>query len=123
MTTQSLSEYKWKNRLIVVFSDSEKLEKQLYEFKNEAKAFQERKLIVIQAAPKTSRILMPEMSGWQDSNLYQEMKLEKKTDFEIILVGLDGEVKLRQQKLLETKKLFDFIDSMPMRQSEIQKHN
>lgn len=123
MSSQSLSEYQWKNRLVVIFSDSEELEKQLYEFKNETKAFQERKLLLIQVASGRSRILIPEICEWQDSKLYQDLKIEKKPDFEIILIGLDGGMKLRQQELLETKKLFDIIDSMPMRKAEMRENN
>ena len=45
----------------------------------------------------------------------------KKSDFRVLLIGLDGGKKLDQTKMLSVKKLFNIIDSMPMRQAEIQK--
>lgn len=46
----------------------------------------------------------------------------KKSDFRVLLIGLDGGKKLDQTKMLSVKKLFNIIDSMPMRQAEIQKN-
>lgn len=51
------------------------------------------------------------------------MREDKKSDFEVILIGLDGGVKLRQTEALETKKLFDLINSVPMRQAEMRKND
>ncbi|WP_345165985.1 DUF4174 domain-containing protein [Algibacter aquimarinus] len=38
---------------------------------------------------------------------------------ELLLIGLDGGIKLRQSKMLYCKDLFSVIDVMPMRKSEI----
>ena len=42
-------------------------------------------------------------------------------DFTIILIGKDGEVKLRENAPVEIAKLFEIIDTMPMRQRDIRK--
>ena len=123
MHSQELTKYQWENRLIVVFTptaENEKLQKQLETYKTEFKEFMERKLVMIHSLPGKQKELLPESSGWQDSNLYQNMK-ESKLDYEVILIGLDGGVKLRQNEILETEKLFDLIDSMPMRKAEMQR--
>lgn len=125
MSAQSLAEFKWKNRLILVFTESvenQNFQNQLHLFEKDLKAFQERKLVLIHAIPEKQKIIIPGMSGWQDSNLYQKMK-RSKDGFEVVLIGLDGGVKLRQKEILETEKLFDLIDSMPMRKAEVQNKN
>lgn len=125
MSSQSLSEYQWENRLVIILTEnesSEKLSKQLKIFEKNINGLKDRKLMILHSTPKKQREIFPEESGWQDSKLYQEMK-ESQLTFEIVLIGLDGGVKLRQTEVLETKKLFDLIDSMPMRKAEIQNKN
>ncbi|MCB7481711.1 DUF4174 domain-containing protein [Christiangramia sediminis] len=126
MTSQSIADFQWKNRLIVVFTDSinsQKFQEQLELFKNEMDGFNDRKLKLIHHLPHKKQIVLPEVSEWQDSSFYKKNKKKKAADFEVILIGLDGGVKLRQYRLVETKEIFDLIDSMPMRQSEIRENN
>ena len=40
--------------------------------------------------------------------------------FEILLIGLDGGVKLRQDEVIDTETLFARIDAMPMRRQELE---
>ncbi|WP_166435190.1 DUF4174 domain-containing protein [Christiangramia sabulilitoris] len=125
MTSQSLAEYQWKNRLLIIFSETENTREfvgQLREFEATGKELQERKLVIIHALPNKFRSLIPNETGWQDFGLYYEMK-KSKEDFEIILIGLDGGVKLRQSEILGTDKLFGLIDSMPMRRAEMNKND
>jgi hypothetical protein len=44
---------------------------------------------------------------------------EAEGSFEVVLLGLDGRVKLRQDKLLNCDRLYNTIDRMPMRQREL----
>jgi hypothetical protein len=39
----------------------------------------------------------------------------------VLLIGLDGEVKLRQSQVATNEQLFGLIDSMPMRRAELAK--
>ena len=58
--------------------------------------------------------------NWKRSTqLYNRFK-KSDSGFEILLLGLDGGVKLRQDELLTVKKLYAKIDAMPMRQREIE---
>ncbi|SDR97355.1 DUF4174 domain-containing protein [Christiangramia echinicola] len=126
MHSQSLFEYQWKNRLIVIFtetSNSREFQKQmqiLNQNQNQA-GLNDRKIKVIHVIPDKHQIVFPEKSGWQNSNLYQ--KKESKIDFEVILIGLDGGVKLRETNPVEIEKLFDLIDSMPMRKAEMRRND
>jgi hypothetical protein len=40
-------------------------------------------------------------------------------EFEVILIGKDGTVKLRSKAAVSTSALFQLIDAMPMRQEEM----
>ena len=80
---------------------------------------EERKLIVYQLTPEKYKTGMSENPDWQFSGeLFKKYK-SAKTNFEIILIGLDGGIKLRQQELLTTRDLFAIIDGMPMRRAEM----
>ena len=125
MYAQSISDFQWENRLILAFTDSVEsqiFQKQLKIFKDKREAFEDRKLLFIQVVPNKHRIIFPQTSAWQSSKVFENNKKEEGA-FEIILIGLDGGVKLRQTEILETKKLFDLIDSMPMRQAEMHRNN
>lgn len=125
MNSQSLSEYQWENRVIVIFTEtqkSENLESQLEIFRGETEGLKDRKLKVVQAIPSKMRTVLPEISNWEQSDLYPELK-KNESDFEIILIGLDGGVKLRQQEILQTEKLFSLIDGMPMRKAEMRRED
>ena len=123
MFSQALSEFQWENRLIVIFTeteDSEKYQHQMETLQNDEKGLTERKLKVIHSIPGKHQIVFPQKSAWQNSKLFQ--KKESKADFEVILIGLDGGVKLRQTEAVELKKLYSLIDSMPMRQAEMRRN-
>ncbi len=125
MKAQSFDNYQWKNRLVVVFADTtsnNRHRKQLEILKEEKAGFKERKLQLILALPGKYREIFPESSGWiQDPDLYKYRRLASE-EFEVILIGLDGGVKKRQLFVLTAEKLFEEIDSMPMRQAEIKEN-
>jgi hypothetical protein len=47
---------------------------------------------------------------------------ENKSGFQVLLIGLDGGVKMDQSEIISCKKLFGTIDSMPMRKAEMIKN-
>mgnify|MGYP000892552319 CR=1 FL=1 len=47
------------------------------------------------------------------------MTLNDKENFEVILIGLDGGIKLRQTEVLTKEDLFNIVYAMPMRRSEL----
>lgn len=124
MSSQTLSDFQWKNRLIILLSKnetSEKIKEQIIILHQNPEALRERKLRLIHAVPGKSRNLFPIITDWKYSNLYED--LSNNNDVEIVLIGLDGGEKLRQTESIKTKQLFDLIDSMPMRKAEIQNKN
>ena len=123
MSSQALSDFQWENRLIVVFTEtenSEKFQDQMEILQKDDKGLNNRKLKVIHSIPGKHQIVFPQKTNWQSSTLFE--KKESASDFEVILIGLDGGVKLRQTEPIGTEKLYGLIDSMPMRQAEMRKN-
>ena len=126
LKAQDLDKYQWKNRIILIITENEGsdvLNRQLQVFKDENKELKERKLKIFQVSPGKYRECFPRKKDWTtaEKSIYELKK--SNTDYEILLLGLDGGVKSRQTEILETEKLFDLIDSMPMRQAEMRRKN
>lgn len=123
--------YKWKYRLVLIVSEGKEnilYSKQLNELLDSAKAFEERKLKIIDIQPNKVReisylnnqiIIEP----WQkNTELYRKYK-SKKSNFKVLLIGLDGGIKkVIQQKFFPKKLLFTLIDGMPMRRTELKRN-
>ncbi len=120
---QDLDGHRWKDRVVILLSeeaDSEVVNEQLRAFKSEEEGMRERKIVVYVLSPHGYRVGLNDENAWQKgSPLYSRLKRNEEAPFEIVLVGLDGGVKLRQHELLTVRKLFATIDAMPMRQSEM----
>ena len=119
MYSQELQDYKWKNRIILIISSSEKSEifnKQINALEEDHTALEERKLILFKILPSKFKINLEEWK--QDSNLYDAYNPDKE-DFKIILIGLDGGIKLNKDSFKSRSELFALIDGMPMRQAEL----
>lgn len=121
---QNLKTHKWENRLLLVITDdtnNEIYKNQITELEHHVNGLKERKLIVYHIKKNSYKIGLNENNSWQESNkLYQAYK-KTNTPFEILLVGLDGGIKLKQNKMLSSKDLFSVIDVMPMRKAELKK--
>lgn len=102
-----LSEYKWKNRVIVAYLEDEAGWKELQDsLKTHQHAIAERDLIII---------------DWNmlDEKDKEKLKAEGLKRGVYLLFGKDGEMKAKQSGKLNLKKWFDLIDTMPMRKREI----
>lgn len=121
---QDISSHRWENRIILIIADepsNKELKEQMEELKVNCKGLGERNLIIYQILPDKYRIGLDEKEEWlQSSALYEKYK-PKKGDFKIILIGLDGGIKIQDAKPLSSETLFATIDSMPMRQTELRK--
>ena len=120
--SQNMKSHRWENRLLLILTDNTNTpiyKNQITELKIHNEGLKHRKLLVYQIKKNSYKKGLIEDSDWQESiELY---KTYKKTNmpFEILLIGLDGGIKIRQSKLLHCKDLFRIIDVMPMRKSEI----
>lgn len=124
VNAQDLKDHQWKDRLVLVLADNkdkQNFQKQLAELQKDREALKERKLVIYQILPdKFTTGFKPE--SWKNnSELYHKYKTNNQ-DFQVLLIGLDGSIKLEQSAVLSLKKLFSTIDSMPMRQSEMRQN-
>jgi hypothetical protein len=116
-----LEKYQWKNRLLVVFTPSENsdlLTQQLELWQNAQDGLEERDLLYWIVTP--DKVVSPDGQSYSPQKFHSYWKVEDKK-FEVLLIGKDGGVKLRQNELLQNAKLFAIIDAMPMRKREMEK--
>lgn len=109
MNAQELSEYRWKKRLVIMVSsnfDDSKPTTQFRMFKESSQKLEERDMVVLKI----------------DSNSEKLSNFNIEEDFEgVMLVGKDGGLKAQYPYIVDPIKLFDLVDSMPMRRSEMRK--
>jgi hypothetical protein len=119
---QKLQKHQWNNRVLIVAAKNQTLLQQQIELLNkDLKGLQERKLVIYKVLPEEFSEGIENEAWISNSKFYANHK-KTEEDLEIILIGLDGGVKLRQTKLLTLEKLFALIDGMPMRKAELRKN-
>jgi hypothetical protein len=125
MKAQDLSKHQWKNRVLLILTENiedQEFKNQIKKLQNDQKGFQNRKLIIYQMTTTHFKLGISKENEWiKKSELYNNLKSNDKT-FEVILIGLDGSEKLRQNTVLTIDKLFSLIDRMPMRRTEIKRN-
>lgn len=116
MEAQDISDYKWKNRIVILYendTNTTDVKSALEIIDNNASKFTERDILVF---------------VYKDNLLYSVDRKPteiKKSEIlpEIydgyILIGKDGGIKSKAQYPFNLQKLFNLIDSMPMRKSEM----
>jgi len=123
---QNMEKYKWQNRILIIKSPTKqdlKYLAQTKEYNNSNIEFKERKLLVYEIVGDKYRLTdyqkSKEKSQWQDLLEKNETVLDSLSEFEVILIGLDGGVKLKKRDVLIKEDLFKTIDRMPMRLREL----
>jgi hypothetical protein len=121
LMAQDLKQHQWKDRLVVIFTDDRNADRYLEQIsllKAEKEGMEERKLVVYSFCIDSYRMGL-EPSDWIIAESEDLQELNSDAPFEVLLIGLDGSVKLRQPEVLDTNELFSRIDAMPMRQQEL----
>lgn len=121
---QSLKKHEWKNRVLLIVSsekNNQLLSQQIEILKKESNGLQERKLVVYSIF-KTYYTYNFQSKKQKSTDLYHQFN-PKNQKFKIVIIGLDGGVKLNQTDFLSVEKLFTLIDGMPMRRYEIKSKN
>ncbi|MFL1011289.1 DUF4174 domain-containing protein [Flavisericum labens] len=125
---QNLETHKWKHRIVIIKAseiDSNTSQKQLQEFRNSTRELIDRKIVMYKITGDKFQYIDYSNSKLNHSGKISETLtkrvLNKNIKFEVLLIGLDGGIKLQQKKVLIKEKLFEIIDSMPMRQAELKK--
>lgn len=122
---QNLADHRWQNRLLLIKADLNTpnlYQQQLKILKGDEAGLKERKLLIYHIKNQQYRKgLNSELPYQNITDNYLKRVSNSKFDFEIILIGLDGGVKLRQDNVLKIDKLFGIIDAMPMRRWELER--
>ncbi len=123
MHAQSLNDYRWNNRLIVIYAESlnnSLIEKQLEEFDVKEESWNERKLRCFIITPRTSIELKdPYITDKVLINGLNYQMKKKLTPFEIQLIGLDGGIKMSENEPVKIETIYSLIDGMPIRKTEL----
>ena len=113
---ETLRASKWQKRFVLLYAptaDNAEFKQQKSMLAQDAKAVQERDIQVLE-------LIANQLSTADKQYLQQQLKVAP-NQFAVLLIGKDGGVKLRQKEALATQRLFGTIDTMPMRQQEMQK--
>ena len=118
-----LSQYQWDHRLLLLFapnqSDSQ-LEKQIKTLRQSACDVNDRDMLVIQFVKGPNALTLNGRILPFDENKIRTAYRTDDNNFTVILIGKDGGEKMRSQEIIAVHDIFDEIDTMPMRQDEME---
>lgn len=114
-----LSDFNWKNRVVLVFGDAgdQKVARQISLLERQKEELADRDMVVIQVSSQEARIVYGEVAVINAGSLKKAADVSG-NGFHIVLVGKDGGVKLRSEHVVTDIEMFDLIDRMPMRRAE-----
>ncbi|MBD8687356.1 MULTISPECIES: DUF4174 domain-containing protein [unclassified Rhizobium] len=115
----SLKEFAWKNRVVLVFgSAADQTLLQQIEILNRQKAeLEERDMVVIRVSEGEARAVYGNAPALKSVDLRTDADIKSEA-FQVVLVGMDGGIKLRSEKVVSDVEMFDLIDGMPMRRAK-----
>jgi hypothetical protein len=119
--SQELSSRQWKNRVLLVLSENPNdpmVKQQVSLFSKDAEEMKERKLLLLQVFPEFYLMGGDSAIRRTSAEVYFDYKSAKKS-FELVLIGLDGDEKMRRAELIRPQDLYAIIDAMPMRRYEM----
>ena len=105
--------------LLTADEDHPQAEEQVDAILTHREAAIERKIAVVKiTTDETKSIFNSPVAGFNFAKTFQNRATQDKA-FEVLLIGLDGTIKLRKTSAIPVQELFDLIDSMPMRKAEM----
>jgi hypothetical protein len=119
-----LSEFQWKNRLLILFAPNrshplfDALHKSLAAHQTEAA---DRDLVIFEIFESAASSMNNESINADTARRLREKFDVQPGGFTVILIGKDGGVKLKRKGQAELRDIFGLIDSMPMRQEEMRR--
>ncbi len=108
----NLSQYQWKNRIILTYPSSEEdWKKQLQSMQAAKNEIDDRDLLILR--------LDQALDQFSNKERFALIKKYKLTPGTHVLIGKDGFEKSRQKGVLNLEPYFKLIDTMPMRKKEM----
>lgn len=117
-TMDSLKQLQWNKRILVLFAEAEnpKLKQQLDLLTAKTADLADRDMVVLHVTAKDAKIIYGDAVHPDARKLRVEAGIDG-SEFTAILIGKDGGEKLRSDKVVGDREIFDLIDSMPMRRA------
>ncbi len=119
LAMDSLSQLEWKNRVVLVFGQTydEKVLQQIDLLKSKENELADRDMVIIRVSVNEVHAVYGKASGLDASAIRREAHMRDER-FKVLLIGKDGDVKLRSDRIVGATEMFGLIDSMPMRNAE-----
>lgn len=118
----SLQEYRWQNRLLLVFAPAEddpRLARQMALSRAHGDGLAERDLLLMEIIGSKEMRIEGHAGSLGDAKALRDRHNVASDEFAVILIGKDGGIKRRQPHPFEAEDLFATIDAMPMRRREM----
>jgi uncharacterized protein YktB (UPF0637 family) len=125
MHSQIPNTHKWEDRVLLLIAkdESSEIKEQIAKLLEKKQELLDRRLIIYTILEDRYRQIYSDHSEWvKNEELYKTYNPTNEA-FKIILIGLDGSIKLNQNHSLTLERLFTIIDGMPMRKEEIKNKN
>ncbi|NTE86359.1 DUF4174 domain-containing protein [Agrobacterium rubi] len=115
----SLSNLVSKNRIVLVFGNADDLKvvRQTKVLLTQIAGLDERDMVVIGVTEDRATRIYGKVRALDRTTIREEADIVG-NDFQVVLVGKDGGIKLRSPDVVSDIQMFDLIDRMPMRRSE-----
>ena len=126
LVQSSIDEFRWKHRLLIVeTSNADALQQWEKLYEKQATSFEDRELIVLINGIDGNLKQIPSTGNTKVRSSVDTESFVPLSDSEFVtLVGLDGGVKdVVPLKKFNIQEIFDQIDRMPMRASELRKRS
>lgn len=120
---QTLNEFQWQNRVLILFTpepDNHLFQEQYVLLEQVTNELLDRQVKVIFVESTGSLENTGLFANKSRTQYYYNLFNVEHFQFEMLLIGLDGNVKLRaRNKVTGPEKIFELIDAMPMRRREL----
>lgn len=120
--TFELKNYQWKNRILLIFApaaDDPARRSLMTEMDNRLIEVRDRELLIGEILETGASQFGGAPLPAQSAEALRKRFSIRKGQFTVILIGKDGETKLRREAPAQAAEIFALIDSMPMRQREM----
>lgn len=121
--SQHLLNHHWENRVLIINVDclsDRAYEEQLADLQINKESLLERKLIIYQIRGEKYKKGLEKNKNWLEIKGTGLQFIQENFNFALVLIGLDGLIKLKKSEILVCSELFNVIDVMPMRIQEME---
>lgn len=122
LRAQDLEAHRWKERVLLLITRDLKTPeyiRQTHALVQQPEELEERRLVVYTLMENRYAEGLPP-GTWATGVLERYMSGEANTGFRVVLLGLDGGVKLDEPSFVPPENVWTLIDGMPMRKAALQ---